>query len=130
MSIKRIAALPRSPRLQATAATSDHGDLLALWNDHSGRFPLDAQRGRQPPVSAIGRDYGKTWTNHKQVESDLSRGYHYTAIHLVDDNVLLGYCAGPKGTGKQLNTLRVRRIPLEWFYTPSDFGSFDRRSRG
>ena len=92
------------------------GDLLAVWNDHSGRFALDAERGRQPLTSAISQDEGKSWTNHKLVESDLSRGYHYTAIYFVGDHVLLAYCAGPKGTGRQLNTLRTRRIPRKWFY--------------
>jgi sialidase-1 len=93
------------------------GALLALYNDHSGRFPFDeVQRGRQPLVSAISRDEGKTWGAHKLVEGDLSRGYHYTAIHFTDDaHVLLGYCAGPRGPGFQLNTLRVRRIPQAWF---------------
>jgi hypothetical protein len=91
-------------------------DLLAIWNDHSGRFPINPEPGRQPLVSAISSDDGKTWRHHQQIESDLSRGYHYTAIHFVGDEVLLAYCAGPKGPGKQLNTLRVRRIPLAWFY--------------
>lgn len=93
------------------------GHLLALWNDHSGRFPLTPERGRQPLVSAISRDEGVTWRQHKQVEDDLSRGYHYTAIHFPDNqNVLLGYCAGPKKPGNQLGTLRVRLVPLTWFY--------------
>lgn len=101
MSLKRIAG---------------SGLLLALWNDHSGRFPLDAQKGRQPLVSAVSRDEGRTWENHKQVESDLSRGYHYTAIHfLADGHTLLGYCAGPKGPGRQLNTLRIRRLSTAWW---------------
>jgi hypothetical protein len=103
MSVKRIPAT---------------GDLLALWNDHSGRFPFDRDDpGRQPLAGAISRDEGRTWENHRLVEGDLSRGYHYTAIFFPDDrNVLLGYCAGPKGPGRQLNTLRVRLVPLEWFY--------------
>jgi hypothetical protein len=92
------------------------GELLALYNDHSGRFGLTEDRGRQPLVSAISRDEGATWVNHKQVESDLSRGYHYTAIHFVGGGrVLLAYCAGPRGPGRQLNTLRVRLMDAEWF---------------
>ena len=93
------------------------GRLLAVYNDHSGRFPFDeVERGRQPLVSAVSRDEGKTWGGHRLVEGDLRRGYHYTAILFTGDgHALLGYCAGPKGPGKQLNTLRVRRIPIEWF---------------
>ena len=93
------------------------GHLLAVWNDHSGAFPMTPEKGRQPLVAAISRDEGRTWENRRQVESDLSRGYHYTAIMFPDDrNVLLGYCAGPKRPGNQLGTLRVRRFPLEWLY--------------
>ncbi|MFB3893144.1 MAG: sialidase family protein [Phycisphaerae bacterium] len=97
--------------------TAGLSPLLALYNDHSGRFPFDTvDRGRQPLVSVISRDDGATWTNHRQVEADLSRGYHYTAIHFTaDGHVLLAYCAGPKGPGTQLNTLRVRRIEASWF---------------
>lgn len=93
------------------------GHLLALWNDHSGRFPMTPEKGRQPLVAAVSRDDGRTWENHRQVESDLTRGFHYTAILFSDDNhVLLEYCAGPKKPGNQLGTLRVRRISVQWFY--------------
>jgi sialidase-1 len=95
------------------------GDLLALWNDHSGRFPFDhTDPGRQPLASAVSRGDGRTWTHHRLIEADLSRGYHYTAIHFLDDQtVLLAYCAGLKGPGRQLDTLRVRRLTVGDFYT-------------
>jgi sialidase-1 len=93
------------------------GDLLAIWNDHSGRFPIVAPPGRQPLAAAISRDEGKSWENHRQIESDLSRGYCYTAVSFTDDDhILLGYCAGPRSPGPQLSNLRVRRLPVKWLY--------------
>ena len=96
------------------------GDLLAVWHDRSGRFslpePAKESWGRTPLVSAISRDEGKTWEHHRLIEDDPERGFCYTAIHFVDDVVLLAYCAGGKPTGSVLNTLRMRRVSVEWFY--------------
>lgn len=108
---------PNSPlsmkRIPAT------GDLLAVWNDRSGRFPLAAvdrfSWGRNPLVAAVSKDDGLTWTNHRLVEGDHARGYCYTAIHFVGDQVLLAYCAGGKDDGGILNRLRIRRVDVAWF---------------
>ncbi len=94
----------------------DSGDLLAVYNDHSGLFPFPAGK-RNPFVAAVSTDGGKTWPRRKLVESDPDGLYHYTAIHFVGDAVLLGYCAGDSKVGA-LNRLRIRRIPLEWFRQP------------
>ncbi len=91
-------------------------DLLALYNDHSGKFPFPKGK-RNPYVAAISSDGGKTWPQRKLVELDPDGLYHYTAIHFVGDAVLLGYCAGDSKVGA-LNRLRIRRIPLEWFRQP------------
>ena len=88
-------------------------DLLALFNDHSGRFPFPKGK-RNPFVAAISSDGGKTWPRRRIVEGDPDGLYHYTAIHFVGDSVLLAYCAGDAKVGA-LNRLRIRRIPLEWF---------------
>ena len=87
-------------------------DLLALFNDHSGRFPFPKGR-RNPLVAAISSDGGKTWPQRKLVESDPEGLYHYIAVHFTSDALLLGYCAGDSKVGA-LNRLRIRRIPLEW----------------
>ena len=98
------------------------GHLLAIWNDHSGRYNLpEAGRdswSRTPLASAISRDEGKTWGNFKLIESDPNSGYCYTAIEFLDNFVLLAYCAGDASTKGVLNRLRVRRIKLDWFYQP------------
>jgi len=95
-SIKR---LPGSP------------DLLAVYNDHSGAFPFPANK-RTPLVTAISSDNGRTWAKPKVVEADPEGWYCYTAIHFVDDAVLLAYCAGDKKVGG-LNRLRIRRLRLD-----------------
>lgn len=100
------------------------GDLLTIWNDHSGWFalyPLNYDTVRRCPfVSAISDDEGKTWQHFKQIESNPDEGYCYTAIHFVDDYVLVAYCAGDAGTGGCLNRLRIRKIKLDWFYSEAD----------
>jgi sialidase-1 len=99
------------------------GDLLAVWNDTSGRFDVPPATteswGRTPLVSAISDDEGATWKHHRLLEDDPTRGFCYTAIHVADtvgDTVLLGYCAGGEATGMVLNLLRMRRIDVGWFY--------------
>lgn len=100
------------------------GDILAVWNDHSGRFavPRDTKwtGGRSPLVSAISRDDGKTWGSFKRIESSLGGGYCYTAMAFVDRWVLLGYCAGDADTRGSLNRLRIRRVDRDWFYEGGD----------
>jgi len=91
-------------------------DLLAIFNDHSGDFPFTKNR-RTPLVAGISSDNGKTWTNRKVLEPDLEGWYCYTAIHFVDNAVLLAYCAGDKTVGG-LNRLRIRRLTLDWLRVP------------
>lgn len=91
----------------------DSTDLLALFNDHSGRFPFPKGK-RNPFVAAISSDGGKTWPRRQLVEEDPEGLYHYAAIHFAGENVLLAYCAGDSKVGA-LNRLRIRRIPLSWF---------------
>ncbi|MDP6125616.1 MAG: sialidase family protein [Candidatus Latescibacteria bacterium] len=107
-----------SPTSPMSVKRLPSGDLLAVWNDHSGRFPHpDNSEQRTPLVSAISSDDGATWGHHRALEDDPDAGYCYTAIHMLDDAVLLAYCAGSaEETGGILNRLRVRRIGVDWFY--------------
>ena len=103
------------------------GDLLAVWNDHSGRFPTPNYESpawecneweihRTPLSCAISRDEGHLWENHLLLEDAPDHGFCYTAIHFTDDAVLLAYCAGGVTTGTVLDRLRMRRIPLTDIY--------------
>ncbi len=87
-------------------------DLLALYNDHSGRFPFPKGK-RSPLVAAISSDGGRTWPRRRLVEDDQAGWYCYTAIHFTEEAVLLAYCAGDPKVG-HLNRLRLRRVSLDW----------------
>ena len=87
--------------------------LLVVFNDHSGKFPFPKNR-RTPFASALSDDGGKTWHSEKLIESDPDSWYCYTAIHFIDDEVLLAYCAGDKTVGA-LNRLRIRKVKVSWF---------------
>lgn len=96
------------------------GELLAVWNDHSGSLaPVPRkQKGsgcwdRTPLVVATSADDGRTWRRGRLLEDDRARGFCYTAIHFVDDAVLLAYCCGG-GESWGLQDLRVRRVDLDW----------------
>lgn len=96
------------------------GDLLAVWNDHSGHFavpqPTKASKGRTPLVCAISSDEGHSWTHHSLLEDAPDHGFCYTAIHFEDDAVLLAYCAGSMESGGVLTRLRMVRIPIAKLY--------------
>ncbi|NIA11312.1 MAG: exo-alpha-sialidase [Nitrospiraceae bacterium] len=112
---------PCSPLSMKRIPQNNH--LLAIWNDHSGRFTLHPAQPctgkRTPLVSAISENEGKTWKHFKQIESNPAEGYCYTAIHFVDDSVLLAYYVGGAETKGCLNRLRIRKIKLDWFYLES-----------
>ena len=98
----------------------DTGDLLAVWNDHSGELMApptgDHPQARTPLVSAISRNDGDTWTHARLLETSPQHGFCYTAIHFVHSAVLLAYCAGGAETGGILNRLRMRRVGVDWLY--------------
>lgn len=96
------------------------GDLLAVWNDHSGRFPVSLKgdfQNRTPLVCAVSSDEGITWKHHQIVEDSPEHGFCYTAIHFVDDAVLLAYCAGGPAPQNCLQRLRMRRIEMSDVYS-------------
>ncbi len=96
------------------------GDLLAVWNDHSGRFPFPKEHGlyggRTPLVSAVSRDEGKSWGNFREIEADPKAGYCYTAFGFSGKHVLLAYWMGESKGGATVTRLRLRRADVDWFY--------------
>jgi hypothetical protein len=96
------------------------GDLLAIWNDYDPRWGPHVQvantyGGRTPLALAISRDEGQTWTGHKILENDVTRGYCYTAIHGVKNAILLAYSCGIEKDG-MLKDLCIRKIDVDWLY--------------
>lgn len=106
MSIKRIPAT---------------GDLLAVWNDRSGRLApvrdkfLRNSWARTPLVAALSSNEGRSWRRVRLIESDPRRGFCYTALHFTDQAVLMAYCCGGWGSSV-LQDLCIRRIELGWLY--------------
>jgi sialidase-1 len=94
------------------------GNLLAVWNpipNYNGRAEHSNKvwnGGRTPLVCAISEDDGNTWGNYKMIEDGQDHGYCYTAIHFVEDSVLLAYCAGGPSDGSCLSKLRIKKISL------------------
>ncbi len=88
------------------------GDLLCVWNDHSGAHPYPAGR-RTPLCLAVSKDEGKSWSRSEIIEGNPDGWYCYTAITFVKNRVLLAYCAGDKKIGG-LNRLKVLAIPKDW----------------
>ncbi len=91
------------------------GDLLCLWNDHSGVHSYPAGR-RTPLCLAISKDEGKTWDKSRIIEENPDGWYCYTAMTFVKDSLLLAYCAGDRKIGG-LNRLKVLAISKDWLTT-------------
>jgi sialidase-1 len=104
-------ASPVSPASIKRIPGSD--ELLAVFNDHSGRFPFPKDK-RSPLVAAISKDGGATWGRPKLLEGDPDGWYCYAAIHFVGEDVLFAYCAGDSAKKTYLNVLRIRKTSLAW----------------
>ena len=90
------------------------GDLLLVFNDHSGLHPFT--RGRRTPLCiALSTDDGKTWSKSRVIEPDPDGWYCYTSVTFLEDRAILAYCAGDKKVGG-LNRLKVLALPRGWLY--------------
>jgi len=90
------------------------GDLLLIWNDHSGEYARFGNK-RTPLTAAISRDEGQSWENKKIIEDNPDGWYCYTSLTFVEDTAVLSYCAGNSKIGG-LNLLQVSLIKIDWFY--------------
>lgn len=93
----------------------DTGDLLAVWNNNISDDPEKAKL-RTPLNIAISEDEGKTWSNIKTIEDDPDGWYCYTAIDFIDNEVILGYCAGNRPKGTSLSITNLSKISIEDLY--------------
>ena len=97
-----------APRSPASIKWLPSGDLLAIWNDHTGK----TGKARTPLTSAISRDEGETWGGARDIEVDPGGRFCYTAIQAMDDGtLLLAYCAYDA-----LGHTRIVKVPADWFY--------------
>ena len=91
------------------------GDLLLIWNDHSGRF--DFHWGKRSPLcTAVSHDEGKSWKNVKMLEEDLDGWYCYTSCMFADEKAILSYCAGNERIGR-LSLTQITLIDIDWLYS-------------
>ncbi len=102
------------------------GALLAVYDDHSGRFPFTADAkdnisGRTPLVTALSSDGGRTWPIRRVLEGNVKGAFSYPAIYFSDDHtVLIAYNAEESyGANSHLGVLRIRRIALSWIQRPA-----------
>jgi len=97
-------ASPRSPAtIERIPGT---GDLLSVWNDHSGWHAYP--KGKRTPLClTISRDEGRTWSKSRVIEGDPDGWCCYTSMAFVRDRVILAYCAGDTQVGG-LNRLTSR----------------------
>ena len=89
-------------------------DLLLVWNDHSGRHPFPPGK-RTPLCTAVSPDEGHNWEPSRLLEGDPDGWYCYTSITFLNDNVILGYCAGDSKVGG-LNRLKLTQVHRSWLY--------------
>jgi hypothetical protein len=102
----------KSPISPASCKRPPNGDVLCVWNDHENIPP--SLGGRRVPLStAISKDEGRTWQNVKVLEGNPQGWYCYTAIHVMEDSVLLGYCC------RGLADTRITKVPISWLYEPA-----------
>ncbi len=92
------------------------GDLLAVWNDHTGMdesFRANEKSGgkRTPLTVAVSKDEGRTWIRRRNVLAAPDGWYCYIAIHFVGSRVLLGFVSGGEGLPG------LSRTSLAWFET-------------
>ncbi len=90
------------------------GDLILVWNNN---YKPGYDGGERTPFNlAISKDEGKSWKKIKHLEGHPNGWYCYTAIEFVDDNVLLGHCAGDRTLTVGLATTQITRLSLDWIY--------------
>ncbi len=84
------------------------GDLLCIWNDHSGLHSFTPNQ-RNPLCAAISKDDGLTWTPSKIIENNPNYDYCYTSITFLSDRVILSY---DEGYG-----VKIVAISRDWLYS-------------
>ena len=103
---------PQSPFVFTRIPTTGH--LLLIRNPVANLTQGTHQGYRTPLAASISTDDGAAWTNQRLLESDTTRTYCYVSVTFAGDTALLSYYVGHPGAS--LETLRVARVPVAWFY--------------
>jgi len=101
------------------------GDLLCVWNDHTGYHALP-RTIRSPLCLAISKDDGQTWGKPRVLEAappddgwrSVARSYYsYTSMTFVKDRVILSYWDTENRTHQdRWYSLKVVAFNHEWLY--------------
>ena len=94
------------------------GDLICVWNDHSGLhpFPKEKPRNKRTPLAvAISQDEGATWSKSRVIEGNITGWFCYTSMTFVGDRVILAYMQRDESVTRQLG-LKVIAISKDWLY--------------
>jgi predicted neuraminidase len=101
-AVKSNIKSPNSPALIKRIPST--GDLIMVWNNNG------KSQNRTPLSVAISSNEGKTWDKIKNIENDSAGSFSYPAIHFVNNDVLVAYCANG------LSSIYITRLSLEWIY--------------
>ena len=101
-------AAPEAP--STLARTPDRGEFLLIYNP-TVRLGTGHSGPRTPLVAALSADEGRTWSEPKAIEADLSAHYAYTSLRFHDGRALVTYYVARGG----LSSLKFKSIPLAWF---------------
>ncbi|MBK9167540.1 MAG: exo-alpha-sialidase [Bryobacterales bacterium] len=100
----------RAPEAPSTIFRLPDGRLAIVYNPS-----VDLKAGhsgpRTPLVAATSQDDGRTWSEPKAVESDLSKTYAYTSATRDGERVHLTYYVSERGR----ISLRFKSLPIAWF---------------
>jgi len=100
------------------------GDLLFIWNN-SRKGPKHTQ-DRFPLTAAVSQDEGKTWGRIRNADATPGFTYAYTSLTFLSPKFLLltyyassndsGKAQGELETGQHLISLKLKILPVQWFY--------------
>lgn len=104
---------PRSPA--SIERIPKTGDLIMAWNNNGGDDP--SIRGKRTPFNvAISKDEGRSWQRSFTLADNVYGWYCYTAIDFIDDQILLGHCAGDRRENNGLAESHITRFSVDHLY--------------
>jgi sialidase-1 len=94
------------------------GDLLCVWNDHSGLhpYPKEKPRNKRTPLCvAVSKDEGRTWAPSRAIETNLNGWFCYSSMTFHKDRAILAYMQRDESVTKMLG-LKVVALSRGWLY--------------